>query len=95
MTQLTCKGCGEVDTIVEISVVPRIVGVSRDDDGSLEYGFDEAFWEAETDLGYGCINMDCKFWHGTWGIPTLTDEMERPVFENALPLSEVAENASA
>jgi len=66
-----CKGCGETNSIVEVSLVPRIVGVSPDGDGGLDYdsrGNDEYDWEAETVLQYACSNESCRFWQGQYGI---------------------------
>ena len=59
---LRCRNCGDEDTLVENTRVPRSMGASlyRDQDGqyyaNLETGADEAFWEAETDPTWGCSN---------------------------------------
>lgn len=91
-----CKHCGELDSIVEVSVVPRVFrGIEPDGEGGIDYmnGHDEAFWEAETNLGFACDNESCDYWQGNYGTPALTDgsDTERPVFEWAWKLDEIAE----
>lgn len=66
-----CKGCGSYDSIVEISLVPRVMGVRPIGDGHYDHddGRDEAFWEAESVIGYGCDNdATCEFWQGQYGL---------------------------
>lgn len=90
-----CAGCGETRSIVEISLVPRVVGVAAEapapvvsDADRLDYGADESFYEAETVLGYGCTNVDCDYWHGHFGIARTGDGGY--TVTPALPLSVVA-----
>jgi len=68
---LRCKGCGEINSIAEISLVPRRFYVEPD--GSAMNGPDEAFWEAETVLGYACSNYECKFFDGDYGVGSAAD----------------------
>lgn len=85
-----CRGCGEFDSIVEVGLVPRIVAVRPDGDGGTEYvdSDDEAFWEAETNIGYGCTNSDCEFWQGDGGIRSHNDVLSVVM---AYELDEIAE----
>jgi hypothetical protein len=88
----TCAACGTPGAVVEVSLVPRVVGVAPvapDAPAEVDYtGFDEAFWDAETVLGYGCANADCEYWHGGYGIVRGEDGTHRIV--EALPLDMVA-----
>jgi hypothetical protein len=88
--RLQCKGCGEINSIVEVSLVPRIFYVEPD--GSCLNGPEEAFWEAETTLGYGCTNDKCEFWHGVLGVDAPSSFGVRPViFSKAQQIEDIAE----
>ncbi|HEX5016579.1 MAG TPA: hypothetical protein VFX15_03215 [Actinomycetes bacterium] len=86
-----CKGCGEIDTIHEISLVPRSVGI-RPDGEYLSRGWgDECYWEEETIIGVGCDNDKCEYWHGSWGHPMNRDQQPALLFETAPKLEDIAE----
>ena len=66
-----CKGCGS-DVIYEVSLVPRHMRVADPEPGVeyLEYdeADDEAFWESEANIAFGCDTPDCKFTASQYGI---------------------------
>ncbi len=66
-TYYRCKGCGEYDSIVEISLVPRTVIVRPPIEGFAEYGYENLYTDAETIIGYGCTNSSCEWWQGIYG----------------------------
>lgn len=74
MSMIRCRGCGKFDTVVQVSLVPRIFGMRAVDgevvidDGTDGRVLDEAYWEGETVIGHGCTNVDCEFWQGDPGI---------------------------
>jgi hypothetical protein len=92
MSGYTCAACGTPDAVVEVSLVPRVVGVTPvapEAPAEIEYtGFDEAFWDAETVLGYACTNAGCDHWNGNFGIMRGEDGVRRIV--EALPLDAAA-----
>lgn len=55
-----CKRCDA--PVAEVSLVPRTMVVQ--DDGAYDEASDEAFWEGETVIGYGCENDRCENWQG-------------------------------
>lgn len=71
-----CKGCGEIDSIVVVSVVPREFGVVAVAKGEWEQSevTDNAFWEAEATVGYGCHNVECPHWQGHLGVEGNLDD---------------------
>lgn len=95
MKQFRCKGCGEIDSIVEISLAPRIAWIEPPTEpiyGPEYPGLDKVFWEAETVLGYGCNNEECEFWQGIWGSPAEhRKESSYFKFTRAKDLDEIAE----
>lgn len=74
MTLLQCSKCKSTD-LVEVSLVPRIMRKDPET-GELDDAFDEAYWEAETIIGYGCENSRCENWHGNFGIRYDQDTQE-------------------
>lgn len=96
-----CKGCGEIDTIVEISVVPRIFSTTPNENGEPEPSFDgpdEAFWESEHAIGYGCNSglATCPFDQANYPGPAdhfidEKDGLEYVRFRTAPGIDEVAE----
>ena len=67
-----CKGCGEYYTIVEVSLVPRTVGVRPPTEPiygpEYDTGHDVAYWEDEVVVGYGCLTESCRWWQGNLGV---------------------------
>lgn len=92
-----CRGCGELDSIVEIDSVPRIVSITpeADEDSGFDYpGWtDEAFWESSTTIGYGCMNDGCDFWQGNYGHTYWNEKLQTFVVDNGNQLELVAELA--
>lgn len=68
-----CKGCGELDSIVEVSLMPFIAFVVPDEGKGatpfedVDYGETITFSEADVDLGFGCYNESCERWQGNYG----------------------------
>jgi hypothetical protein len=85
MKQYRCRGCGAIDSIVEVELVPRVHDIRPDETGDgFEYGdMDEAAWEASTTLGYGCSNEACRYWQGQYGESLGHDSEDREMFEHA------------
>lgn len=59
---MTCRLCG--GTVYEISFVPRVMEVKPNDN----WGDDEAYWEGETIIGYGCGTDACPNWQGNYDL---------------------------
>lgn len=83
-TEYTCRLCGSRN-IVEISLVPRTYPMDPETGELATMGEDEAFWESETVLGYGCDTETCENWQGHWGNLKYEDGVFRadpaPTFE--------------
>jgi hypothetical protein len=62
-----CRGCGELDTIVEITLCTEIQEVSPDGDGGFTYGPVVTFHEEPIIVGYGCNGaIGCPNWQGNY-----------------------------
>jgi hypothetical protein len=97
MTHYKCKGCGELDSIVEISLVPTIQFVFPEQAENavpfedVDYGTQEHFPEAETVIGFGCFTESCQFWQGDYGNRAGIYESKWFRFDRALDLQQIAE----
>lgn len=92
-----CRGCGTLDSIVEVELVPRIHDIrpatpTADDPEPFDYGDgDEAFWEGSVTLGYACRNESCRYWQGNTATPRPPDDEGEHSFTPAYLLVDVAE----
>lgn len=70
VSRYTCRGCGSVDSIVSVEVVPRLIAVRPGADGPdfAPEARDDAEWESSLTLGFACANEACRFWEGTYGV---------------------------
>jgi hypothetical protein len=68
MSHYECRGCGETNNVVAVSLVPRTQYIFPGD----EWGSDEAYWEGETVIGFGCMNDECRFAQVNVGAPIPT-----------------------
>lgn len=92
-----CKGCGEIDSIVEITLIPSIQTVQPDpaDDHTPYEDVDytssdpDNFYEDAPVLGFGCRNERCTFWHGHHGYSRY-DEQPLMMFDRAPDLRTIA-----
>jgi len=98
MKQFKCKGCGEIDSIVEVQLEPQIQTVRPEQAENavpfedVDYGGYEGFHEAIVVLGFGCRNESCQFWQGNWGAAYPKKYETRLIhFERAKDLDEIAE----
>jgi len=93
-----CKGCGETDSIVEVSLLPSIQTVRPDPAPNatpfedVDYSVSDPvdFWEGAPVLGYACRNERCRFWHGSYGYPNDRDQEPVLMFETAPKLEDIA-----
>lgn len=70
VSRYRCRGCGTVDSIVSVEVVPRLIAV-RPDAGGPDFvpeARDDAEWESSLTLGFACSNEQCHFWEATYGV---------------------------
>mgnify|MGYP001588648450 CR=1 FL=1 len=92
MTSYKCRGCGALNSIVEIDLVPRVHHIYPDDAGGFDYGYqDEAYWEASTTIGYGCINDTCPHRQGGMGEFRGQNDDGETTFGPAGALNEIAD----
>lgn len=103
MQTFKCRGCGETDSIVEVSLIPSIQNVTPDPAPNhapyedVDYGDYENFYESLTVLGFACSTDTCPFWQGSYGHPARFENTgsKRPIFEWARKLQDIAEEVPA
>lgn len=89
VTRYRCRGCGSVDTIVSVEVVPRVIAVRPGPDGPdfVPEARDDAEWESSLTLGFACTNEACRFWEATYGVTATRAVAGASVFAIVMPPS--------
>lgn len=70
MKVFCCKGCGEIDSIVEFQLIPSAQRVMPEQaEGAVafedvDYGASTNYDEDPPVVGFACTNEACRFWHG-------------------------------